>query len=81
MMQKNFKEGKAQAFIMDRLADERNKEIIDIEKKAIEKIIEERKVSSTVAREILERQKKDKSTDIHKELRSSIRRVNGRSSN
>jgi hypothetical protein len=68
-LKKNFADGKAQAFIMDKLAEERNKEIIDIEKKAIEKIIEERKVSRTVAKEILERQKIDKSSDIHKELK------------
>jgi hypothetical protein len=69
MIQKTYKEGKAQAFILDKLADKRNREIIEIEEKSIEKIIEERKVSRTVAKEILERQKKDKSSDIHKELK------------
>lgn len=69
MVEKAMKEGRAQQFLTQKLTNEKTNELIEIEKKALEKIKEERKVSDTVARQILERQKSDKSTDIHKELK------------
>ena len=64
-----MKDGRAQQFLIEKLSNEKTNELIDIEKKALEKIKEDRKVSDTVARQILERQKSDKSSDIHKELK------------
>lgn len=69
MVEKAMKEGRAQEFLTQKLTNEKTNELIEIEKKALEKIKEERKVSDTVARQILERQKSDKSSDIHKELK------------